>query len=146
MSRSGYSEDYDCDEESMRLANLYRASTERSIKGKRGQALLRDLLGALDAMPVKELVYGEFATPDGAVCALGCVGKARGVKLDDLDPIAMEENQEWSELAKRFNIAESLAREVMAVNDGDGAWISHDETPAKRWTRMRKWVAEQVQP
>lgn len=43
MSRSGYSDD--CDH-----IELWRAAVDAAVSGKRGQAFLRELLGALDAM------------------------------------------------------------------------------------------------
>ena len=45
MSRSGYSTDLDD-----QALNLWRGTVHRAIHGKRGQAMLRELLAALDAM------------------------------------------------------------------------------------------------
>ena len=45
MSRSGYSDD----DEDGRLA-MWRGAVQSAIRGKRGQAALRELLTALDAM------------------------------------------------------------------------------------------------
>lgn len=53
MSRSGYVDD--CEN-----LELYRATVERSIKGKRGQAFLRELAAAMDAMPEKVLIAEEL--------------------------------------------------------------------------------------
>jgi hypothetical protein len=55
MSRSGYIDD---DWEEYQLLNLYRGNVWRATVGKRGQALLREMAAALDAMPVRELVAG----------------------------------------------------------------------------------------
>lgn len=44
MSRSGYVDDYE-------YLELYRASVERAIRGKRGQAFLRELAKVLDSVP-----------------------------------------------------------------------------------------------
>jgi len=52
LSRSGYSDDYD-DE---RMAALYRGAVASSMRGKRGQAFLREMIEALDAMPEKRLI------------------------------------------------------------------------------------------
>jgi len=79
MSRSGYSDDCDGTE-----LNLYRGAVESAIRGKRGQAFLRELLADMDAMPVKELIVGRLEY-DGAYCALGVVGHARGLPLHELD-------------------------------------------------------------
>ncbi len=63
MSRSGYSDDLD----SWALIR-WRGQVASAIRGRRGQAVLRDLLAALDAMPEKALVASELETPQGEVC------------------------------------------------------------------------------
>lgn len=134
MSRSGYSED--CDDEG--LANLWRANVDRTIGGKRGQKFLREMAAALDAMPVKELVADELVRDSEHVCALGAVAVARGLdvsKVDIYDP---------DEVGKTLGVSALLAREVAYENDEHGPW--RGETPAQRWTRMRKWVADQLRP
>ena len=133
MSRSGYSEDYDDNDNA---ACLYRQAVASATYGRRGQALIRDLVAALDAMPEKRLVAGDLEQEDGSVCALGAVGRLRGVvdqrKIDPEDAVTV---------AAAFDVAESLAREVVFMNDEAhyGA-----ETPAQRWTRMRAWAASQI--
>lgn len=128
MSRSGYSDE--CDN----LA-LYRGTVLSSVKGKRGKGLLTELAEALDAMPVKELIAHELETA-GAYCALGVVGKARGIDLATLDPHNAEQ------IAKAFNIAPCLAREIEFVNDDDFGYSK--ETPAQRWERVRQWVQQAI--
>lgn len=129
MSRSGYSDD--CDN----LA-LWRGAVESAIRGKRGQQLLRELAEAMDAMPVKELIT-DALVEDGAYCALGVVGAKRGIDMTGIDP------HEPDQVSKAFNIANALAQEIEFVNDDDFG-LDHGETPAQRWTRVRKWVAEQI--
>jgi hypothetical protein len=144
MSRSGYS--YDCDN----LA-LYRQAVENAITGKRGQAFLRELLAALDAMPDKRLISDELVDADGAFCTLGVIGAARGVDLKALD------YSDPRALGKAFGIARSLAAEIEYENDDDdGAYGSsydralgcyiHSETPEARWQRMRRWVEAHIKP
>ena len=131
MSRSGYTDDWD----DMGRYNLYRANVDRAITGKRGQAFLREMAAALDAMPVKELVAGEIVRDSDHVCAIGSVALARGmdvskIEADDPDAVGVA-----------FGIARALACEIAYENDeayGD------DETPAERWLRMREWVTEQL--
>lgn len=134
MSRSGYSEDYFGDEP--QIANLYRASVARAIRGKRGQAFLREMAAALDAMPVKELITGEVVSPEGQVCAIGSVAVARGTDVKDLDVTDQDE------VGKTFGVARSLAAEIAFENDDD--FGSRPETPAARWQRMRNWVGRQL--
>lgn len=130
MSRSGYSDDFD----DKKLLNLYRATVERTIKGRRGQAFLQELATAMDAMPEKVLIRDELIDEDGGCCAIGVVCKARKLdvsKVDCDDPEAV---------GKLVGISRSMAAEIEYENDEYyGSWI--DDTPEKRWKRMRKWVA-----
>ena len=139
MSRSGYTDDGE-------NLELYRASVYRATQGKRGQRMLRDLGAALDAMPIKRLVAGSFRRNDGEVCTLGALGAARGVDMTKLGEYAEQalvdeygtENV-TREAAKMFDVARSLAAEVMYEND-EGRY-GREETPEERFTRMRAWVA-----
>lgn len=126
MSRSGYSDDCDGWE-----LIRWRGAVASAIRGKRGQAFLREVLTALDAMPQKRLIRGELEH-DGDVCTLGCLGRARGLTMDEVDPY------DRVTVASIFGIAEAMAAEIMFVNDD---W---QETPEQRWQRMREWVAEQI--
>lgn len=158
MSRSGYSDDYGDDDP---LAfGRYRAQVQSAIRGKRGQALLRELLEALDAMPEKRLVAGELEA-EGSFCALGVVGQARGLNLATIDTYDVES------LGPKFNIAEQLAREIMWVNDehvSDEKWVyaevfgplqpwkdrlegfrvPNENAGFERWRTVRDWVAKHV--
>lgn len=136
MSRSGYSDDYD-DEH----LNLYRANVDRAFLGKRGQAFLKAMLDALDAMPEKRLI-SEVMQSDGEVCAIGSVGRARGIDMADLDPDNYEEWDFAGAVAHKFNIANPMAAEIMYMNDG-GFWI-REETPEQRYVRMRAWVESHI--
>src|SRR5262245_23963732 len=105
MSRSGYSDDLD------NWSQIkWRGQVASAIRGRRGQAFLRELADALDAMPVKRLIRDELRAA-GEVCALGCIGAKRGVDLEGLDP----ENHE--KLAEAFGIARQLVMEIEWVND-----------------------------
>lgn len=130
MSRSGYSDDLD----NLDLIR-WRGYVASSIRGQRGQALLRELRDALKAMPVKALVSSELETPDGEVCALGAVGKARGIRMSEIDP------EDYDAVASAFDISTQLAREIEFLNDEGGPW---NETPKNRWTRMLKWAESKI--
>lgn len=129
MSRSGYSDD--CD--GWHLI-MYRGRVASAIKGKRGQKLLTEMLAALDAMPEKVLVKGELEK-EGSYCALGVVGSARGMNLHSIDP------EDAEQVSKEFDIATAMAREIVYENDEGGWW---DETPEKRWERVRNWVDSNI--
>ncbi len=128
MSRHGYSDE--CENVAM-----WRGVIASATRGKRGQAFFRALVAALDAMPVRELVEGDLQTDEGAVCALGCLGKAKGVDLDKVD------TEDWHQLGDVFNIAPQLAQEVMYVNDE--SFATSTET---RWKQVRDWAARQIVP
>lgn len=130
MSRSGYTED---SEDQWSLI-CWRGAVKKAINGKRGQAFLQEMLGALDALPEKKLVASELEM-DGQVCAIGSVGLARGIDMSKIDPEAS-----W-DVAKTFGISEALAREIVWENDEAG-WGS--DTPEKRFERMRAWVVKNL--
>jgi hypothetical protein len=128
MSRSGYSDDYE-------HMNIYRATVERSINGKRGQAFLRELASAMDDMPVKRLISNELVTEQGDVCAIGVVCKKRGLDAN----IDVEDRDQ---VARLVGISPSMAAEIEFENDE--GYPAYKETPEEKWTRMRKWVDEQI--
>ncbi len=128
MSRSGYVED-DGDGDQWQLIR-WRGAVASAMRGKRGQAFLGEMLTALDALPEPKLVAMELEA-DGQVCAIGSVGRMRGVDMSKIDP------EEYSQVASAFGINEKLAQEIMWMNDDAGSW---KETPEERFARMRKWV------
>lgn len=131
MSRSGYSDDGDYDQW---RTICWRGAVASAIRGKRGQAFLKEMLSALDALPEKRLIDGELEA-SGQVCALGSVGKARGVDMSKIDP------EDRETVAGTFGIPLSLAAEVMWENDDAGFY---KETPEVRFSRVRAWVAAQI--
>ena len=106
MSQSNYVDDLDARE----LAR-WRGQVASATRGRRGQRLLREMLTALDGMESRRLVEHALITEDGEVCALGAVGRVRGLNMDVLDP------NESADVAVAFDIAEPLAREVAFLND-----------------------------
>lgn len=130
MSRCGYTED--CDDWWQHI--MWRGRVTSAIRGKRGQAFLKELVEALDAMPEKRLIKDELRTTEG-VCALGCVGAKRGMDLEKLEP----ENTEA--LVAAFGIADAMVREIEWQNDEN--WYGK-ETPEIRWQRVRDWAASQI--
>ena len=131
MSRSGYGED--CEQWDL---IRWRGAVASAIRGKRGQAFLREMLAALDAMPEKRLI-GHTLECDGDVCALGSVGRARGIAMSELDP------EDRRNVAHVFGIAPAMAAEIVFENDeGCGYW--HLEDWEERWHRMRAWVVSNL--
>ena len=139
MSRSGYTDDYD-DPDYNNALELYRGNVDRAVAGKRGQALLREMAEALDAMPEKKLIE-EALEYNGQHCALGIVGAKRGIDFSKIQDDAPEQ------VARAFGIATCLAAEIAYINDDAGPWVGphgHVETPEERWKRVRAWVGNQI--
>lgn len=143
MSRSGYVEE---SEEQWQFA-MWRGTVASTIRSKRGQAFLKEMLAAMDAMPAKRLVANELAAPDlvpcshwglfeaESVCAMGAVGKARGIDMSKIDP------EDYSTVAGEFGIAEPMAQEIVWMNDEAGPW---KETPEQRFIRVRTWIESEI--
>ena len=141
MSRSGYSDGLD------EWAMIrWRGAVKSAIRGARGQAFLREMAAALDAMPKKKLIADEIVAPSGDACAMGAVCLTRGLDVSDM-PALYDFEYEYTEatedLAGRLGIAEAMAKEIAYEND-EGTY--RPETPEERWTRMRAWVAQHVTP
>jgi hypothetical protein len=121
---------------------MWRGTVASAIRGKRGQAFLREMLTALDAMPEKRLIAHDLQSPafvppeHGGVCAIGSVGVARSVDMTTLDV------ENYDAIAATFGIAAPLVQEIEFMNDD--AWGCYRETPEEKWTRMRAWVAAQI--
>ena len=128
MSRSGYSDDYDNEWALIR----WRGAVASAIRGKRGQSFLREMRAALDALPEKRLIAEELEE-SGEVCAIGSVGKARGVDMREVNPYDRES------VAGLFGVSPALAAEIADTNDN---W--YNETPEHRFVRVRAWVASHI--
>jgi hypothetical protein len=128
MSRSGYTDDGES-------VGLWRGAVRRSIRGQRGQTLLREMVIAFDAMPVKELASEVFVDGD-RMCAMGAVAVARGVptetlaRLDEYDP---------DDVGTLLNIPRVLAAEIAYEND---EWARGDDED--RWQHMRDWAVSNI--
>ena len=133
MGRHGYQEDIG-DWASIR----WRGMVASSIRGRRGQAFLRELAKALDAMPEKRLVAEDLKNEEGDVCTLGAALAAKGLDPAEYDP------EDHEGLAQIFDIAPCLVQEVEYENDD--SWLRKEDYPdgldedERRWHRMRRWV------
>ncbi len=133
MSRSGYNDSGDIEAWDW---IRWRGAVTSAMRGRRGQAFLRETLAALDAMPAKKLIAEELDS-EGAVCTLGAVGKARGLDMSILDP------QDRETVADVFGIPFSMLCEIVYENDEGACTV---ETPEQRWRRMRRWVEAGIRP
>lgn len=130
MSRSGYSED--CSNWEM---IKWRGAVNSAIKGKRGQVLLKNMLLALDLMVEKKLIKNELIARDGSCCALGAVAIHENIDVSIVDP------GDSLTVSFAFDIAESLAKEIVYINDED---FYINESSESRWIRVRKWVCDNI--
>ena len=158
MSRSGYYDDSD----DWLAHGRWRAIIASTIRSKRGQAFLKEMLAAMDALPEKRLIAGHLVV-DGAAgawdheiivggdtlidegsgpvaigdcCAMGAVALARGQDVAEVDP------EEPEIVANVFGIHAAMAREIADRND-EGP---RKETPEQRFVRVRKWVESKISP
>lgn len=127
MSRSGYDED--CDQWQL---IKWRGAVTSALRGKRGQSFLREMLAALDALPIKRLI-SHHLVENGEVCAIGAVGLSRGIDMSSFDP------QDSDAVASSFGIAPAMARELVYLNDEALPYWSN-ETPEQRYGRMYRWL------
>lgn len=161
MSRSGYIDDYDEDG----TGGLWRGAVTRALAGRRGQATLKEIAAALDAMQDKSLAAESLVTEDGEFCTLGVLGLARGLDMAPIDP------EDWDAVAKAFGVAPAMVREIVFENDesvssadwvdvdlcgpvrpGYPDWGRHQRSVLvdipnaghRRWQHMRRWVANQI--
>ncbi len=138
MNRSGYSDD---GEDDPLEHGRWRAQVASAIRGKRGQAFLRELAAAMDAMPVKELIDGELVNANGACCTLGVVCQARGLDVTEWNI------HDADRIARALGIAGQLVCEIEGENDEfyeTNLYFGLGETPEMRWHRMRAWVEQRI--
>lgn len=131
MSRSGYYDDRDD-----QWAHIkWRGQVTSAIRGKRGQSFLKDLLRALDELPAKRLIKNALES-EGEVCAIGALGRMRGMDMSRLDP------EDSEGVACKFGIADQLAREIVYMND---EWWEREDGET-RFLRMRRYVKSLIRP
>ena len=169
MSRSSYSDEFG--DEFPGQAGLFRANVRRSMRGSDGQARLRELRDALEALPVKALHADIFAggtNEQPAVCALGAWAfKKTGDTLaaremvtdpdDDVETADSLNAHGWPKLVVFDTIYENDRKaytymEVVGPHQSPyayygGSWPVRyrvDETPEQRYTRVLAWVSDRI--
>ncbi len=131
MGRSGYTE-WDGDDQWAMIR--WAGAIASAFRGRRGQAFLREMLSAMDALPAKRLMPNVLVSEEGC-CAMGSVAVARGQDVSAVDP------EVRGGVGAAFGIAEAMVAEIAYEND-EGVY--RDETPEQRWQRMRTWTAKQI--
>lgn len=147
MSRfdDGYDEDYP------NQFALYHANVKRAMKGRRGQAFLKELEEALLALPEKKLIEGRLCEA-GKVCAMGALALKRrtstGEKIEDA--FKWLENEAPGEgyagdtaefMEKHFGILQCLSIETAYTNDERCRKPWTEET---RYETVLGWVRENI--
>ena len=120
----------------------YEAAKRSTLRGKRGQAFLRELIAALDALPKPELSEGALGDRrTGCVCALGAVALAQGDSFDDL----AKDDGSWGpeDAAEWYGISPTLANEIISAND---EWRDGNDakTRQSRWRVVRAWAVRHL--
>lgn len=123
-----------------------------ALKGRRGQAVLRELKAALLALPEGRLI-GSAVVREGEVCALGALARERlaagspltcyghrGTSLAELEEKLGEDLEDEVgsvELGEALGLARALAWVIADENDEGG---SFNQTPEARYHRMLGWI------
>lgn len=151
LSRSGFHE-FDCyDRDEILAFGRGRGQIASAIRGKRGQALLRLIRDALDAIPNKQLGSDSLRGDKGCYCAIGAAYWFSDKPLPYVDHPDYEDF-EIDELiidsaSAHLNAAEILIQEIMWNND-ECVRLKRGEIPAmlrrRRWLWMRAWVDNRI--
>ncbi len=115
--------------------DLWQANCERSMRGRKGQAELKELRVALLALPEKRLIHELLQDEEGGVCAIGAYAKHRGVDLTNFD---VDSNTDDAGIAG--GMPPLVAWKVVEMND-----LQFDHiTPEQRYDKMLAWVESKI--
>lgn len=147
MSR--FCDDYD-DEDFPNQAQLWRANTDRALAGKKGQAFLKEMEGALLSLPRPRLIEG-YICKGGDVCAMGALALKRQRKAGDSISAALywlekdapgedDVDATASYMSRNYGVLRRLSFELAWVND-EGRDCA---TPEQRYAAVLKWIREKM--
>ena len=133
---------------------LWQANCRRSLKGRRGQAALRELIAALNSLPEKRLIHGSLCK-DGDVCAVGAIalqrrvhaGEERAAVLSDLEANSTDEwgeSEETDEYAAgALGLPRLVAWKIVEQNDiiNDDVWEVHHGPVRPHHASYKGWIA-----
>jgi len=145
---------------------LWQGNCQRSLKGKAGQAALRELEAALLALPDKRLIAHKMIDHEGDVCAIGALAKHKGRDLLS-EPNVYEDGEfdgdgEMEEIGMELGMPRLVAWKVVELNDiqldgsnlvtceGPYRWYSEKPqvwvpiTPEVRYERVLAWTRRQL--
>lgn len=151
MSRLNWNE---CDdEEHQRLANLWRGRWVIQRRSKKGQALLREMVDVLLALPEKRLAGGAIVR-NGCACAGGELLVARAMQNGETRESALAqlaELQAWriddygetmDDLLTQYGLQQTIAFALVAENDG--GYCERKMTDEERYERVLSWCRENI--
>ncbi len=130
---------------------LWMQAVRNALKGKRGQAILRELKEALLSLPRPHLISGVVAF-EGEVCPLGALARRRieageAIKVygrtlrtaEDLESMRFDLGDEMGavELGEAMGLKRAMAWGLAYENDEGGPW---KETDAGRYQRILGWI------
>jgi hypothetical protein len=126
---------------------IWHANVNRSVAGKRGQAMLRELHAALLALPEKRLVHEAIAA-DGEVCAIGAwlvakreqAGEDRATVLAEYE--AVSDDDYTDAVAEEAGAPKLVAWRLVELNDIELDTV----TPEQRYARVLAWVEKVLRP
>lgn len=134
------------DEDFNNQAMLWEANQERSLRGRRGQAALRELESALLALPEKRLIADELENERGEVCAVGALAKYKGHEnpmigdaFGDNDELSVNEGEierVTVQLAEEMGMPHLVALAVVYQNDDSYVIV----TPEQRYDKVLRWA------
>lgn len=125
---------------------LQERNRERSLAGKKGQAALRELVAALEAMPEKRLCKWAMVDDEGEVCALGAYVLRKRIQRGDTYAQAIKtidhegENRMSHDLASHYEFPAAAAWAVAFRNDE----ILDRCSPEERHALMLEWARAQI--
>lgn len=136
---------------------LWQSNCARSLRGKQGQAALRELEEALVALPTKRLI-ADALVHSGDVCAIGALALKRG----KLDLSEEHEGDEMEDVGVGLGMPRLVAWKVVEANDIDnekysvlapgpnqygyyhgyqpGYRLTIETTPEERYDAVLKWT------
>jgi len=129
MSRFGDT-DYESDYPELDYGR-WEHNLRRAITGRSGQKVLREMRDALLTLPSHRLIRGELATPDGEVCAVGCLIAYKR---------AMAKGTSVSEEAAMLAEDDPYPLSRYHLSAADGEYVRIIERPAGKWTAEDGWV------
>lgn len=144
----------DWDEEFPGQSELWWANQARSFRGKKGTAMLLDLLDALRALPIPRLISGRLADERGGVCAVGALaayrrskaGEDRAAVLAELARLTSDDGDTCHDEQETINagvsVGLSTTLSIMLASMNDDAWWRLE--PGERYRRCLEWVETEL--